>query len=175
MVFGFAKQSGGQATIYSEEGEGTTVKIYLPRAEETTIQESAAKGPEEDRPTGNETILVVEDDQDMRSYLVKALGRLGYGVLDAEDGPAALEIMETDCVIDLLLTDVILPRGMNGRDVANAFRERYPAAGVLYSSGYTRDVLDNRGQLDEGVALMSKPFQNRDLAQQVRQVLDDQK
>ena len=174
MVFGFAKQSGGHVSIYSKEGQGTTVRIYLSRAEETADAESAAGQSQMDRPTGDETVLVVEDDKAVRDYLVTVLGRLGYSVLEAADGPAALEVMADSGAIDLLLTDVILPRGMNGRDVAVAFRERHPTAGVLYSSGYTREILNRRGQLEQGVVLMNKPYQTRALAQQVRVVLDGQ-
>ena len=173
MVFGFARQTGGQVVISSEEGAGTTVSIYLPRADETTTAVSAVVEIEQEDSRGNETILVVEDDSDVRNFLVKVLNRLGYFVLEAEDGPAALEIMAATGVINLLLTDVILPRGMSGRDVANVFHERYPAAGVLFSSGYTRDVLNRRGQLDDGVALLNKPYRPRDMARQVREILDN--
>ncbi len=172
MVFGFAKQSGGHVSIYSEEGEGTTVKIYLPRSGETEEIETTSKTLREDRPTGDETILVVEDDKDVRDYLVIVLGRLGYTVLEAEDGPAALKIMTVSGPIDLLLTDVILPRGMSGSDVASAFREQYPAAGVVFSSGYTREVLNHRGQIEDGMMLMNKPYQTQALAQRVREALD---
>ncbi|MFP6749805.1 MAG: ATP-binding protein [Alphaproteobacteria bacterium] len=172
MVFGFARQSGGQVSIYSEEGEGTTVSIYLPRAEQARESESANGVDEQFKPTGHETILVVEDDDDVRKYLVTVLGRFGYSVLQAEDGPAALEIMAAADAIDLLLTDMILPRGMSGRDVAAAFHKHHPAAGVLYSSGYTREILNRRGNLDEGAALMSKPYQTAALAQRVRKMLD---
>lgn len=109
----------------------------------------------------------------MRDYLVAVLDHLGYAVLQAEDGPAALEVMATAAAIDMLLTDVILPRGMNGRDVADAFGERYPAAAVLYSSGYAREILSHRGELGEGVALIHKPYQPAELAQRVRETLDD--
>jgi len=119
MVFGLVRQSGGQVSIYSEEGEGTTVRIYLPRAEQATDTESTNGEDEQARPTGHETILVVEDDGDVRRYLVTVLNRLGYTVLQAEDGPAALEIMAAADGIDLLLSDMILPRGMSGRDVAS--------------------------------------------------------
>ena len=115
---------------------------------------------------------MVEDDDDVRKYLVTVLGRFGYSVLQAEDGPAALEIMAAADAIDLLLTDMILPRGMSGRDVAAAFHKHHPAAGVLYSSGYTREILNRRGNLDEGAALMSKPYQTAALAQRVRKMLD---
>ena len=173
MVFGFAQQSGGQVSVYSEAGEGTTVRIYLPR-DATAAAESAAEEVKEDSPTGDETILVVEDDQGVRSYLVTVLRRLGYTVLEANDGPAALEVMAASGLIDLLLTDMIMPRGMNGRDVAAAFHDRYPAAGVLYSSGYTREVLNRRSGLEDDAALMNKPYQTPALARRVREVLDGQ-
>ncbi|MDA1099154.1 MAG: PAS domain S-box protein [Proteobacteria bacterium] len=173
MVFGFAKQSGGHVSIYSEVGDGTTVRIYLPREQRAATAESIDDPSHKDRPTGDETIMVVEDDKAVRDYLVIVLRRLGYTVLEAEDGPAALEVMAAASGIDLLLTDVILPRGMSGRDVAIAFRKRYPAAGVLNSSGYTREILNRRGQLEQGVVLMNKPYQTPALAQRVREVLDD--
>jgi PAS domain S-box-containing protein len=172
MVFGFAKQSGGHVSIYSKEDEGTTVRIYLPRAKDTKKTEGSPVRSHKDRPTGDETVLVVEDDKAVRDYLVTVLGRLGYTVLEALDGAMALEVMAASGAIDLLLTDVILPGGMNGRDVAIAFRERYPTAGVIYSSGYTREILSRRGQLEQGVVLMNKPYQIQALAQRVREVLD---
>jgi len=172
MVFGFAKQSGGHVSIYSEVGEGTTVRIYLPRAEKTTNAERITAPAEKDRPTGDEMILVVEDDEAVRKFLVIVLRQLGYGVQEAEDGPAALAVMAASGPFDLLLTDVILPRGMSGRDVATAFGKHYPSAGVIYSSGYTREILNHRGQLAAGAALMNKPYQAQALAQRVREVLD---
>ncbi len=172
MVFGFARQSRGHVSIESRDGEGTTVKIYLPRSIQTTTPEKAVEAPDKGRPTGNETILLVEDEKDVLDFLATALDSLGYTVLQAEDGPAALEIMAASSKIDLLLTDVILPHGMSGRDVARSFRSRHPTSGVLYSSGYTRDNLSSRGQLDDGVALISKPYRALALAQRVREVLD---
>ncbi len=172
MVFGFARQSGGQVLLDSVEGEGTTVRIYLPRTKQSGKAGNIVKAPDQDRPTGTETVLVVEDNKDLLVFLVKVLGRLGYTVLEAEDGPSALETMASTAKIDLLLTDVVLPQQMGGREVANKFREKYPNAGVLYSSGYTRDALNNRGQLDAGVALISKPYRPRELALRVREVLD---
>ncbi|MDA1098154.1 MAG: ATP-binding protein [Proteobacteria bacterium] len=171
-VFDFAQQSGGHVAIYSEIGHGTTVRIHLPRAEQTVNVEPAPRVPQKSKPTGDETIIVVEDNADLRSYLVRALSRLGYTVLEAGDGPAALEAMAAASKIDLLLTDMILPRGMNGREIAAAFRERYPAAGVLFSSGYSRDVLGRQGQIDENMAFIYKPYQSAILAQRVREVLD---
>ncbi|MDP6830418.1 MAG: PAS-domain containing protein [Alphaproteobacteria bacterium] len=172
MVFGFAKQSGGQVVIDSAEGVGTTVRIYLPRAGETTDLASSASAGDQDKPTGRETILVVEDDKNVLEFLVRALDRLGYTVLQAETGPAALDLMATAPSIDLLLTDVILPQGMSGPDVAGAFHERYPAAGILYSSGYTGNALRRRGHLDEDVPLIGKPYKFEELAKHVRHVLD---
>lgn len=171
-VRGFTKQSEGHVSISSVAGDGATVLLYLPRGEETATVEQIPGKSRPDRPTGSETIIVVEDNEDMRSYLVRALSRLGYTVLEAEDGPAALEVMATAGGIDLLLTDMNLPRGMNGRDIAAAFQEKYPAAGVLYASGHTRDVLGRQGQLDEDMAFIYKPFQASVLAQRVREVLD---
>ncbi|MBT3532795.1 MAG: response regulator [Rhodospirillaceae bacterium] len=172
MVFGFTRQSGGHVTIESKEGKGTTVRILLPRAEVAINVESDAEVSPAERPPGNETILVVEDDPDVLNFLVKGLHRLGYTVLQASDGPSALRVMAEPDAIDLLLTDVILPLGMSGRDVASAFRERNPGSGILYSSGYAKDVLSNRGQLDEEAKLIMKPYQFPTLAQQVREILD---
>ncbi len=148
------------------------MRIYLPRSWETTDAESIARETQGDRPRGSETILVVEDEKDVLAYLVKALERQGYTVLQAGHGPAALEIMGAHDMIDLLLTDVILPLEMSGRDVAKAFQKRYPTAGVLYSSGYSREVLNSRNQLDEEMALISKPFRPHELARRVRRILD---
>ncbi|MDP6873589.1 MAG: PAS domain S-box protein [Alphaproteobacteria bacterium] len=174
MVFGFAQQSGGQVSVYSEEGQGTTVRIYLPREDDTAAAQRTSEETYRDSPGGDETILVVEDDGDVRNYLVTVLRRLGYNVLEAIDGPAALEVMADAGAIDLLLTDMILPRGMNGRDVASAFHDRYPSSGVLYSSGYTREVLNRRGGFDDDATLMNKPYQTPALARRVREVLDSQ-
>jgi len=175
MVFGFARQSGGQVLIDSKKDEGTTVRVYLPRTDAATDDEMATEASDKSEPTGRETILLVEDEKDVLAFIAKALNRLGYNVLQAKDGPAALEIMAASGAIDLLLTDVILPQGMSGRDVSSAFREQFPAAGVLYSSGYSRDILFSRGQLEDGVALMSKPYRTQILAQRVREVLDGRK
>jgi CheY-like chemotaxis protein len=175
MVFGFAKQSGGQVAVHSTEGEGTSIEIYLPRVVEEIAAEDTSPLGAQSAPTGNETILVVEDNEDLLVYLVKMLSRLGYTVLQAADGPVALEVMATVDHIDLLLTDVVLPRQMSGRDVEDAFLQRYPAAGVLYTSGYTRDALNRRSPLDPQVGLINKPFRTEDLAQRVRQALDNSK
>ncbi len=172
MVIGFANQSGGQVAIESREGTGTTVKIFLPKAEGKQIVAIAAEQQMNTRPTGTETILVVEDDVDVRKLIVTVLNRLGYTVLQAQDGPTAVTIMGSDIPIDLLLTDIIMPGGMTGLDVAYAFQETFSGAPVLFSSGYTREVLDSRGGIPEGIELINKPYKTAVLAHKLRELLD---
>ena len=172
-VFGFARQSQGQIEIDSVEGQGTTVRIYLPRTYETISGDLKSEAAEQGNPSGNETILVVEDESDVLNYIVKALNRFGYNMLQAKDGPTALEVMASCDTIDLLLTDVILPQGMNGREIADAFQRQFPTACVLYSSGYTREVLGQRSQIDDHMVLINKPYGRHVLARQVREILDD--
>ena len=172
MVYGFVKQSGGHVKIYSEENEGTTVKIYLPRlvSESIAIEEAetayvAAGGT-------SETILVVEDDDDVRGYTVEILRELGYRVLEAHDGPAAMRLIErTDMAIDLLFTDVVMP-AMSGRELADAAHVIRPRLKVLYTSGYTRNAIVHGGRLDAGVEMIAKPFTYQALSGKVRGVLD---
>ena len=171
MVYGFIKQSGGHVSIYSEPGEGTTVKLYLPRV--TDGNEEAANPIENDvLPAGGETILVVEDDPDVRDYIATVLDVLGYKVLEAEDGPSALALAEQAAEVVLLLTDVVLPGGMNGREIAEAFRTQNPNIKVLYMSGYTENAIVHQGRLDSGVQLLNKPFKREVLAKRVRAALD---
>ena len=172
MVFGFVKQSGGHVTIYSEEGVGTTMKLYFPKA---TATGEALEGKQETpsaMPMGSETILVVEDDADVRAFVVSALEIIGHTVLEAEDGPTALRLLEDRPHIDLLLTDVVMPGGMSGMDVAKELRKLYPGIKVLYTSGYPGGAIDHHGRLDDGVELLRKPYTRETLTQRVRQVLD---
>lgn len=173
MVYGFVKQSGGHVKIYTEEGHGTTVKIYLPRlmSEDATDDEAmVTQGLEVSR--HRETILVVEDDDDVRAYTVECLRELGYRVIEAHDGPSALRLLERqESRLDLLFTDVVMP-GMSGRELADAARERQPGLKVLYTSGYTRNAIVHGGRLDPGVELIAKPFTYQALAQKVRDMLD---
>jgi CheY-like chemotaxis protein len=170
MVFGFAKQSGGQVTIYSEVGRGTTVKLYLPRSRVVAETLPAAASPV---PEGrNEWVLVVEDDPDVRTLTVALLSGLGYDVLDAGDGTAAVAVMERERHIDLLFTDVILPGGMNGDAVARAAPLHHPNIKVMFMSGFTQDALIHQGKLDDDVVLLHKPFRQEDLAKKLRQALD---
>jgi signal transduction histidine kinase/DNA-binding response OmpR family regulator len=172
MVYGFVKQSGGHVKIYSEPGVGTTVKVYLPRlmSGEEAQNEPAQHGI--DRAVREHTILLVEDDDDVRAYTVEILRELGYRVLEAHDGPSALRLMERqDTVIDLLFTDVVMP-GMSGRELAEAAREHRSDLKVLYTSGYTRNAIMHGGRLDSGVEMIAKPFTYQGLAEKIREVLD---
>ena len=171
QVYGFVKQSGGHVKIYSEVGEGTTVKIYLPRLvrehDAPNVEETPAPGGGKD-----ETILVVEDDEAVRVTSVEALRELGYRVIDVHDGPSALHVVEREPNIALVFTDVVLPGGMTGAALANAIRERYPQMKVLFTTGYARNAIIHQGRLDKGVHLLTKPFSFVQLAEKVRNVLD---
>jgi PAS domain S-box-containing protein len=174
MVYGFLKQSGGHMQIESRVGEGTTVHLYLPRAMETERRAvpRAPGGPMAALPRGEELILVVEDEHAIRQVLVYLLQSLGYRVLEAEDGPGALKHLKGDDCIDLLLTDVVLPNGISGGLLAADAKEMRPEIKVLFSSGYTRNVLIRDRRLEEGVHLLTKPFRLAELATTVRRVLD---
>jgi PAS domain S-box-containing protein len=173
QVYGFVRQSGGHIKIYSEPGHGTTVKIYLPKlvGEEAYAPEVAA-GPVRPIHGGRETILVVEDHEDLRAHSAGVLGEFGYRVLAAPHGPAALALLEAEPEVDLLFTDVVLPEGMDGRRLAEEAARRRPDIKVLFTTGYTRDHIVHNGRLDPGVNLISKPFTSAVLALKVRQVLD---
>ncbi len=170
MVYGFAKQSGGTVGIDSEEGRGTAIKLYLPRS-----AGRAAMKPEPvhatGTPRGHETILVVEDDALVRGYVIAQLGGLGYRTFVASDGAAALALVDQGTEFDLLFTDVIMPGGMNGRELAEAVLKRRGGVKVLYTSGYTDDAIVHEGHLDPGVALLKKPYRKSDLARKIREVL----
>ncbi len=173
MVFGFVKQSGGHIKVYSEVGQGTSMKLYLPRTETRpsapalkTEALSVARG-------AGEHILVVEDDDQVRTLTVKQLRQLGYGVADARTVEEALRHLRTHRDIDLLLTDVILAGGGSGPTLAKQAQALIPRLRVLYMSGYTENAIVHNGRLDEGVRLLEKPFQRNALAKQVRSALDD--
>jgi PAS domain S-box-containing protein len=174
MVYGFLKQSGGHMQIESRVGEGTTVRMYLPRAVHAERRAVPRTGGDstDALPRGEERILVVEDEHAIRQVLVYLLRSLGYKVLEAEDGPDALKHLEQDSVIDLLLTDVVLPNGISGGVLAANAKALRPEIKVLFSSGYTRNVLIRDRRLEEGVHLLTKPFRLAELATTVRRVLD---
>lgn len=169
MVYGFARQSGGTVKIESEEGRGTVMSLYLPRAQRDAATK-AAIAPMAAPIDGHETILVVEDDPLVRGYVVAQLGGLGYKTLAAADGAAGLAIVDQGAKFDLLFTDVIMPGGMNGRELAEAVRKRRPGMKVLYTSGYTDEIVQEGGP-ESGIALLRKPYRKADLSQKIREVL----
>jgi PAS domain S-box-containing protein len=173
QVYGFVKQSGGHVKIYSEITQGTTIKIYLPRLLGEADRVSNAAEPQP-LPEGQaaETVLVVEDDHDVRTYSVDSLRELGYRVLEAHDGASAIRLVEQERNIDLLFTDVVLPGGMTGAQVAAQARGLRPGLKVLFTTGYARNAIVHQGRLDAGVHLLTKPFNFDELAIKVRDVLD---
>src|ERR1700722_17584544 len=172
QVYGFARQSAGHVKIYSEIGEGTTVKIYLPRSASDRKNPIIGEANKLSRWTGAETILVVEDDDELRKYAREVLEELGYHVMSAGSGAAALATLNGSHQIDLLLTDVVMPGGMNGRQLADKAVGHRPGLRVLYMTGYTRNAIIHQGRLDRGINMISKPFSFEELASKVRQVLD---
>lgn len=173
MVYGFVKQSGGHAKIYTEVGEGTTIKLYFPRSiENEDIEVEVQNGPISG---GTETVLVVEDDDEVRATVVDLLGELGYSVLKAVDAASALSVIESGIPIDLLFTDVVMPGRLKSPELARMARERLPDLAVLFTSGYTENSIVHGGRLDPGVDLLSKPYTREALARKFRHVLANQK
>jgi signal transduction histidine kinase/ActR/RegA family two-component response regulator len=178
MVHGFVKQSGGHIRIYSEEGHGTAVKIYLPRlmqADEVAAAPAAAPvrlAPGETYARPRETVLLVEDNDGVRAYAKSALEDLGYRVLEASDAAQALRLVEGEPRIDLLFTDVVLPGGTSGRELADEVVRQRPGLPVLFTTGYTRNAIIHHGRLDPNVNLLNKPFTQQDLARKIRQLLN---
>jgi PAS domain S-box-containing protein len=173
-VYGIIKQSGGYIWVYSEVGRGTTFKIYLPRVAATGEAIAPVAMPVEPRKLepGTETILLVEDEANLRYLARQYLEKQGYKVIEAADGAVAMQIaVAHERAIHLLLTDVIMP-GMNGRELAQRISEIRPNVKVLYMSGYTENVIGHNGTLDAGIRLLQKPFNLRDLKSIVREVLD---
>jgi CheY-like chemotaxis protein len=171
MVYGFARQSAGHVSIYSEPAHGTTVKLYLPRATTAKPASPAAGGAEPAVRGGAETVLVVEDDEPVRQLACHELRALGYHVLEADSGVAAMRIVDSGEPIDLLFTDVVMPGGMSGRQLADAARAARPGLRVLYTSGYTENAIVHHGRLDAGVMLLPKPYRRADLARAIRSAL----
>jgi CheY-like chemotaxis protein len=173
MVYGFAKQSEGHVRIYSEEGKGTTVKLYLPRhrgSEEADEAETQAAGVP--RAEAGETVLVVEDEPVVRGVIIEVLSELGYRALEAADGPSGLKLLQSRSRIDLLITDVGLP-GINGRQLADQARERRPDLKVLFVTGYAENATLANGFLEPGMAMLTKPFAVDALMRKVSQLLDE--
>ncbi|KQR76470.1 hypothetical protein ASG35_15575 [Burkholderia sp. Leaf177] len=169
MAYGFMKQTGGHIKLYSEPGEGTTVKLYLPRS----MEEEAQRVETSHEPVmgGTETILVVEDDPNVRATVVDTLTELGYNVLKSADAQSALNVLESGVHIDLLFSDVVMPGPLRSVDMARRARDMLPSLEVLFTSGYTENAIVHGGRLDPGVALISKPYRRDALARKVRSML----
>ncbi len=172
MVYGFVKQSGGHVKIYSEPGQGTTIKIYLPRVHQAA--DSLADETAVPVRGGTETVLVVEDDDEVRETAVGLLTDLGYRVLKAREAASALSVIESGVPIDLLFTDVVMPGPLRSPELARKAKERLPRLAVLFTSGYTENAIVHGGRLDRGVELLSKPYTREALARKVRHVLANQ-
>jgi PAS domain S-box-containing protein len=172
MIHGFVRQSGGQVRIYSEVGHGTTVCLYLPRfvGEADTDQTDDGEAPLE--PGQGETVLVIDDEESIRMLISDVLEEAGYRVLDAADGQAGLKILQSEARIDLLITDVGLPGGFNGRQVADAARQNRPDLKVLFVTGYAENAVIGNGHLDHGMQVITKPFQLSALALRVREIIE---
>jgi len=176
QVYGFVRQSGGHVKIYTEPGQGTSVKIYLPRLLSAATALDLPRNPEAIAPQAHgELILVVEDDEDVRAYSAGVLRQLGYRVLTAADGTAALRLVETEPEVRLIFTDVGLPGALNGRQVADAALRMRPSLKILFTTGYARNAIVHQGRLDADVELLGKPFSWSALGARVRQMLSPQK
>ena len=174
MIYGFARQSGGQARIRSQVGEGTVVTLHLPRHLGDT--EGAAARPEALDPPkaeAGETVLVIDDEPLVRMLVVDILEELGYAALEAGDGPGGLKILRSNSRIDLLVTDVGLPNGMNGRQVADAARELRPGLKVLFVTGYAENAVLGQGNLERNMHVVTKPFVMEELGRKIRSIISD--
>ena len=171
MIYGFVRQSGGQVRIYSEVGKGTTMCLYFPRHLGSPEQETVAEHAPAERGFG-ETVLVVDDEPTVRMLIAEVLSERFYHVIEASDGPAALKILESDVRVDLLITDVGLPGGMNGRQVADAARLRRKELKVLFITGYAENAAVGNGHLDPGMEVLTKPFAMTVLGNKVREIIE---
>jgi len=171
MVYGFARQSGGQIRIYTEIGKGTTMCLYLPRYHGEAERDHHVLVPLSEH-GGGETVLVIDDEAAIRAMLVEILRECGYRTLEAGDGPAGLQILQSNAPIDLLISDVGLPGGMNGRQVADAARVLRPGLKVLFITGYAENAVLGNGQLEPGMEVVTKPFDMSVLADKVRELID---
>jgi CheY-like chemotaxis protein len=173
MIYGFAKQSNGQTRIYSEVGRGTTVKIYLPRHHEKGEEPSEDEAtPDTPRAKAGETVLVVDDEPTIRMLVGDTLAELGYETIEAADGAAGLKVLRSSTKIDLLITDVGLPGGMNGKQLADAARAIRSQLKVLFITGYAENAAVSNGRLDPGMHVLSKPFPMDKLSATIRSIIE---
>jgi signal transduction histidine kinase/ActR/RegA family two-component response regulator len=174
MIYGFARQSGGQIRIYSELGKGTTMCLYLPRHDRNAEEDEASVVSAEAKPAGDgEVVLVIDDEPTIRMLISEVLEEHGYAVVEASDGPSAMRILRSDVRIDLLITDVGLPNGMNGRQIADAARQGRPGLKVLFITGYAENAVVGNGHLDKGMQVIAKPFEIDALARKIREIVED--
>lgn len=173
MIYGFAKQSGGQVRLYSEVGAGTTAKVYLPRhhGSAEAADEAAPREPPP-RSGRGETVLVVDDEPTIRMLIADTLGELGYQAIEVADATSGLKVLESDAEIDLLITDVGLPGGMNGKQMADIARTKRPGLKILFITGYAENAAVSNGHLDPGMHVMSKPFPMEKLANRIRTIIE---
>ncbi|WP_426387883.1 PAS domain S-box protein [Sphingobium sp. R-21] len=173
MVYGFTRQSGGQVRIYSEVGQGTTMCLYLPRHDAEGVVEDAEVRLAPAEPTAEgEVVLVIDDEPTIRMLISEVLAESGYAVIEAPDGPAGLRVLESNAKIDLLITDVGLPGGLNGRQVADAARVERPDLKVLFVTGYAENAIIGGGRLDTGMYVLTKPFQMDVLSNRIREIIE---
>ncbi len=173
MIYGFARQSGGQIRVYSEVGQGTTMCLYLPRHDEDALPDEEDLIPPSPEPPGDgRVVLVIDDEPTIRMLVAEVLAESGYAVIEAADGPAGLRLLESNARIDLLITDVGLPGGMNGRQVADAARLSRPNLKVLFITGYAENAAIGRGRLDNGMFILTKPFQMEVLSGRIREIIE---
>jgi CheY-like chemotaxis protein len=174
MIYGFARQSNGQVRIYSEVGNGTTVKIYLPRhLGEARVEDEEYENKELPRAEAGETVLVVDDEPTVRMLVGDTLSELGYRGIEAADASSGLKVLESDVKIDLLITDVGLPGGMNGKEMADEARKHRPDLKVLFITGYAENAAVTNGRLEPGMHVLSKPFPIDKLAARIRSIIEE--
>ena len=170
MVHGFVKQSGGHIKIYSELGHGSTIRLYLPRSRQTEDLENVADtGPVIG---GNETVLIVEDDEEVLATTTDMLKELGYRVLKSKDADSALAVIDSGVPIDILFTDVVMPGKLQSPELARKAVQRIPNLAVLFASGYTENAIAHGGLMDLALELLNKPYSREELARKLRYVLD---
>jgi CheY-like chemotaxis protein len=172
MVYGFAKQSGGHLKIYSELGHGTTVRLYLPRATRLDETEVDIEDDMPDLAGAGEVILLVEDNDALRRTTARILKELGYRVLEAEHGVAALDFLMSDADIDLLLTDIVMPKGVSGYELGATCEQLRPQVKVLFMSGYSEAFLNSTGRPQRPISLINKPCGKQELARKLRSMLE---
>jgi CheY-like chemotaxis protein len=173
MVYGFVRQSGGQARISSEPGKGTEVCLYLPR---TTVEQGACEAPAGAKTAqrgDGETVLLVDDEASVRMLVSEVLEELGYRTLEAKDGSSALEILESGRRVDLLITDVGLPGGMNGRQLADAALATLPELKILFITGYAENAVIGEGHLKPGMHIVTKPFALETLGRRIKEIVTE--